>query len=265
MKSDLQYAKEFNFAQELILQAGELVLSYFDHNPKITKIKSGYSIVTEADEASEALIRKALTSSFPEYGFIGEETAEDNKETSWIVDPIDGTSAFARGIPEYGIAIALKSRDELIFSLQYLPQTKDLFSAYKDNGAFKNNSAISVSEIASLEEGLLSFDATNIRKSDYTKAVEKLLHIYRFRVGHSSVVESCYLASGKIELLAKFNQAIWDAAPACLLMQEAGAIIKDPEGKPVHFTFAKSARQSYIATTSALPGQELSGLYSTQE
>jgi myo-inositol-1(or 4)-monophosphatase len=261
MNYDLPFAKEFIFAQELIQQAGELILTYFDHNPKITKIKSGHSIVTEADEASEALIRKALTSSFPNYGFIGEETPEDNKEISWIVDPIDGTSAFARGIPEFGIAIALKQDDQTMFSVQYLPVLRDLFTAYHGQGAYRNGSKVSVSLISSLTDGLASFDASNIRNGDYSKPVEKLLKAYRFRVGHSSVVESIYLATGKIELLAKFNQAIWDAAPACLLMQEAGAVVTDENGGPFTFTFSKQAKQSYLAINASLSKREMFSLY----
>lgn len=263
MTDQRQFTKEFELAKKVIKDAGEITLSYFDRHPKITKIKNGYSIVTEADEASESFIRNALSSSFPSYGFIGEETEEENKETSWVVDPIDGTSAFARGIPEYGIAIALKAGSNLVFSLQYLPLKHELYHAIKGQGAYYNDSHIFVSKTDSLQEGLLSFDSTNIRKRHYTTPIKNLLNEYRFRVGHSSVVESIYLAKGKIELLAKFEQAIWDAAPACLLMEEAGAIIRDPSGNAINFTFSKSARQSYIATNASLIKQEMAMLYET--
>lgn len=244
----MKHVDEFNFAKEVIYKANDIVLSYFGKHPKITKVKGSYfSTATQADDASEQFIRKELSLRFPEYGFIGEETKENVKDTSWIVDPLDGTSAFLRGLPDFGLVIALKVKNALVFSLQYHCISKVLFYAIRNGGAFKNGGKISVSDTSEINRALISIGAETVRVKRHLDLLSPLIVGNRIRIGHSSVLEGSFVANGNIDALIKFDQHIWDAAPACFIIQEAGGVVTNKDGTPLEIDFSRTDGISYIA------------------
>lgn len=255
-----EYYKEFEFAKKIICHAGDIALRYFDTNIKST-LKEDQSIITEVDLAVESFLRDSFGKEFPEYGFIGEETSENNKSVAWIVDPIDGTVAFARGIPEFGVVLALKEQNEVVFSVILIPCLNNLFFAYKNQGAYKNDSEISVSTITNFDNALFSLASGNIFKKDYPEQIINLIHKYRVRLSLSAAIESSYIASGKCDVLVKFNQAIWDVAPEYLLMKEAGATIVNEYGKDLTFAIEKKTRVNYIASTNKMNHVDLKTLF----
>lgn len=242
------FSKEFTFARESILKASEIALSYFGNNPSFHS-KPDNSTVTQADEEIEAFVRAAFEKEFPTYGFIGEESGADRKEINWIVDPIDGTSAFARTIPDFSNVIALTEGNDVLFSLIYHPCMKKLYWAKKGEGAYCDDKKITVSNLETLgkDYGIVSLTHSNFYNEKYRSHLEKIMMNHRTRISHSSGVESSYLASGSIDVLVKLDQALWDTAPECFLMQEAGAVIKDMYGDEFHLNFESGARHSYIA------------------
>jgi len=240
---------EFEYAKIAVLDASKIVLSYFQKEFSVS-YKEGElssSIVTQADGETETLIRTTLESKFPDYGFIGEETAELNKEIAWVVDPIDGTLAFSRGLFDFGMALALKRGSDVIFTIMYLPSQSKLYYAYRGEGAFVNDSKINVSKTTLLKSSIISLHQKGANLQQFQDLAKTILQNSTVRMSHSSVVESCYVAEGKIDGLIKFEQKIWDIAPESLLMQEAGARVTDEFGEPLMFNFSKSSRQTFIA------------------
>jgi fructose-1,6-bisphosphatase/inositol monophosphatase family enzyme len=256
------FSKEFEFARTTILKASDIALSYFENNPTF-HAKPDNSIVTQADEEIEAFIRAEFEKTFPDYGFIGEESKADRKEINWIVDPIDGTSAFARSIPSFSNVMALTHGNDVLFSLIYHPVTKRLYWAKKGEGAYRDDKRITVSNIESLgkDYGIVSLTHMNFYDERYKDHLVKIAEKHRTRIAHSSGVESSYLASGSIDVLIKLNQPIWDTAPECFLMQEAGAIIKNHVGDEFMLDFSAGAKHDYIAMTPNIYKNEAQTLF----
>lgn len=246
---DKDFHSAFDLAKVVVVDASKIILAYFEKEFTI-RYKEGElssSIVTQADEETEKFIRSAFEKEFPQYGFIGEETPESNKETSWIVDPIDGTLAFSRGLYEFGMAIALKHGSEVVFSVLYLPYFGKLYSAYISEGAFLNDKKIQVSTTDLLNKSVISLHQKGIKLDRFHDYAENVLKNSTVRMSHSSVVESCLVAEGKIEGLIKFEQKIWDLAPEFRLMKEAGAHVTDEHGSSIEFGYSKDSRQTFVS------------------
>lgn len=248
---DTAFDKEFEFAKSTLLEASTIAVSYFEKNPK-SRLKADDTIVTEADEKVEEFIREKVLHEFPSYGFIGEETAEEKKDISWVVDPIDGTTAFSRGIPNFASVIGLEAEGNVIFSFIYLPITKTLYSARLNRGSFRNGNPIRVSLVDTIDSAQISFDRRAAQREYSREYIEKLIKKYHVRMGDHAGLATGYLAQGSIEVLIKFNQKIWDTAPEMLLIQEAGGIVTDEFGDPLKLIFSKDASVHYIATNPAL-------------
>ncbi len=255
------FSREFDFATSIIRKSGEIALSYFENNPTF-HTKPDHSTVTEADIEIEAFIRREFENEYPNYGFIGEESNADRKEINWIVDPIDGTSAFARNIPDFSNVMALTKENEVLFSYIYHPCTRRLYSAKKGEGAFRDGKKIVVSTIEALgkDYGIVSLTHKNFYNDRYKDHLESIAEKHRTRIAHSAGVESSYLASGSIDVLIKLDQPLWDTAPECFLMEEAGAVIKDLYGDEFHLDFSAGAMHNYIAFTPNIFANESEGL-----
>lgn len=243
------FSKEFEFAQSSLRKASEIPLTYLKQEI-VFKRKADNSIVTKADEETEEFLRSSLGDMFPEYGFLGEEGKEDIKDIFWIIDPIDGTTAFAHGLPEFIMVLALVVENVVVFTLMYNPITNSLYHAQKGKGAYKNGERIQVSKTSMLEDAYISLNKGNFQNQEYESYTNKIAKKYTFRVTPSAGVESGYLSEGKIDILIKFNQSIWDVAPECLLMNEAGAVITNEYGDPLSLTFSKTVKHNYIAMNS---------------
>lgn len=254
------FSSEFEFAKQLILLANTIATTKFFDNPTI-KEKADKSYVTETDEALETFFTTKLREKFPQYGFIGEEGTYDTKEYNWIIDPIDGTTAFARGLPEFGIVLAFVSQTNVLFAFIYRPILNELFSAKKGQGAFKNDQKITVSDVSELSHAVISFTPQCFSVEKYREYSLNLCQTNHLRVAHSSAVESTLLAQGNIDVLIKFDQPIWDTAAQYLLMTEAGATVADKYGNPLQLSFEKGALHDYIASTPALAINEVETLY----
>lgn len=261
--TDQSFHAEFNLAKKTLVDASKIVLPYLKKAFTIT-YKEGdasSSIVTQADEETEDFIRKSLEKKFPDHGFIGEETTECKKNTAWIVDPIDGTLAFSRRLPDFGMALALKNGSDVVFSVMYIPYFDKLYTAYTSEGAFLNNKQIKASNTDSIPRSIISLHQKGIRLKKFRDYSENILNSCTVRMSHSSVVESCLVAEGKIDGLIKFEQKIWDLAPEYRLMHEAGATITDEYGDSIIFDFSKDSRQTFVALSDSIVSAGKDSLY----
>ncbi len=187
------------------------------------------SAVTEFDRNIERLIAQRLGKIYPDIRFFGEEFGGDDKaERFWLVDPIDGTSNFIRGLPFSTTMIALIQEGCPVFSIIYNFMTKEMYSAAKGAGATLNGNAIHVSN-RPLDHSYV-FVETNKHKKEN---LEKYLHInqkFSIYATKNSGFEYCMVASGKIEGRITFGDPPgkdWDYAPGALLVAEAGGIVKN--------------------------------------
>ncbi len=142
----MQYEKELAVARTAAVRAGSLQIEHRDNIPAIVR-KDDDSPVTEVDRKCEALIRHALLEAFPSDGFLGEETGrqEGSSGRTWIVDPLDGTRPYIRGIPTYSALIALEDEDQPVVGVLHLPAMRETYWACRGGGAFLNGQPIRVS------------------------------------------------------------------------------------------------------------------------
>ncbi len=207
-------------------KASKTMLSAFS----ISEKDAPTNIVTSADLAIEAFLKKELTRIVPGSAFLGEEGGVNRKDSEyfWVVDPIDGTMNFSRAIPECCVSVALMKGDEIILGVLYNPYQKRLYYAAKGFGAYCNGKRIHASK-NSFEAGILC-SALCLYKKEHAKecmdiigeAYQKCNDVRRFA---SCALEICYLAEGKCDLFFEYRVFPWDYAAASLVLTEAGGVI----------------------------------------
>jgi myo-inositol-1(or 4)-monophosphatase len=182
-------------------------------------IKGPSDFVSNADLKAEKIIIEELKKARPYYSIISEEDGSEknkDKNNTWIIDPIDGTTNFLHGIPHFAISIALKSNDEIVSGLIYDPIKDEMFYAEKDNGAFFNNQRIKVSKKNDIEDCLFAIG----EKLDIELSI-------KYRKSGSSALDMAYFASGRYDGYFQQNLKLWNIAAGIILVQEAGGIIND--------------------------------------
>jgi myo-inositol-1(or 4)-monophosphatase len=198
--------------------------------------KTYNDFVTEVDKAAEQAIIETLKDLYPTHGFLGEESGESNSESEyiWIIDPLDGTTNFLHGMPQYCISIALQERGVLTQGLVYDPNRNDLFTATKGRGAFLNDKRIRVSQRTKLQQAMVGTgfpfrDFTHLETymamlSDMIKKTSGI------RRPGSAALDLAYVAAGWYDGFWEIGLSAWDIAAGGLLVQEAGGIVADFEG-----------------------------------
>lgn len=236
------FRSELVFALDLIEEAGRVAASYFDSGIKVDQKDDG-TPVTKADKEIEQMIRDAIGSRFPDDGILGEEEVEkrafiksqDSEEAGvqrrWIVDPIDGTFNFARGIPIFSTLIAFEENDDIVAGAILNPVTKELFWAEKGKGAFKNGTRLRVSEVDAMQDALLNFGAPNriIEAGLWDNFTNLMKRTYRQR-GFGDYLGFAFVFEGRAEAMIEVGVKPWDLAPMKILVEEAGGIFLDLAG-----------------------------------
>lgn len=238
----LNLNKVLKFAEELAVEIGEYILSQQD-NIQIKAYKDRRDIVTNVDLEAEKRIISKIRKKFPDHGIFSEEAGDDNvdSEYKWIVDPVDGTKEFTRGIPQYNTCFALEHNGEAIVSVVYRPTNKELNSAAKGVGAFVNGIKVKVSDEDKLENSFVfSYLPTyKVPEDESLEAWRKLQKLsrasYRLRGIAEESAALCWVASGKIEAAINIGpQPKWhDIVPGLLIAREAGAKVTDSLGEEI--------------------------------
>ncbi|HEX4757672.1 MAG TPA: inositol monophosphatase family protein [Terracidiphilus sp.] len=211
-----------------------------------TEYKGDVDLVTVADRTVEKLIRTRLGEAFPEHGIYGEEGTRDRMEGEfrWYVDPLDGTTNFAHGFPQFCVSLGLEQRpagtksDEdgtLVAAVIYDPMRDELYTAERGKGASLNNRPMHVSKIRELAESLLSTGFPS-RKRHASPNIhfyqEFTLRSHGVRRAGSAALDLAYVASGRLDAFWEFNLNPWDTAAGILLVEEAGGSVTDFAGNP---------------------------------
>ena len=221
------------FAVDLAEKAGEITLRYFQGRFAV-ETKADASPVTVADREAEAYIRQAIESRFPSDGIVGEEFGEARPEAGqrWIIDPIDGTYSFVRGVPLFGVLIALERRDEPVVGVIRLPALDETVAAARGEGCYWRGRRARVSSTSVLGGALCL--ATELRPQEdpaRAAALERLVTA----VGAARTWGDCYgyalVATGRADVMVDPAMHIWDCAALLPVIEEAGGRFTDWRGE----------------------------------
>ncbi|UGQ49200.1 inositol monophosphatase family protein [Massilia endophytica] len=212
----------------------------FDLDRVTVTEKQQCDFVTDVDQAAEQAIVEVLQKAYPDHGFITEEggvigTVNDESEFVWIIDPLDGTTNFMHGFPQYAISIALQQRGVVTQALVYDPVRNDLFTATKGAGAYLNEKRIRVNKLDRVSGALLG---TGYRNGNQA-ALDEYLKMYGIMAARSHGVrragaaslDLAYVACGRLDGFYEKNLQPWDIAAGALLVTEAGGIAGEFNGE----------------------------------
>ena len=201
--------------------------------------KKPNDFVTEVDKAAEAVIIETLREAYPSHGILAEESGETpGGEYQWIIDPLDGTTNFIHGFPQYAVSIALAKNGNVEQAVVFDPNRNELFTASKGNGAFLNERRIRVSKRIRLNESLIgtgfpyrSFTHVDAYLGLMKELMEKAAGLRR--PGAASL-DLAYVACGRYDAFFEFGLAPWDMAAGALLISEAGGLVSDLKGEAAY-------------------------------
>lgn len=221
-----------DMAIKAAIEGGKLASSYFKNIPKVS-FKGDKSPITKADIETEKLIRHLITHKFPNHGIIGEEFKQINPKAQiqWIIDPIDGTRDFVRGIPFWSVLVAVLKNNKPIIGIEFLPAIDEMYIAQIGKGTFLNDKRMHVSKVKDLKNAYISHGS--IKRFDESKNLTKLLKVCK----SAATDYSCrnlgfkFLLEGKMDILLETYGNIYDFAAPAILTSEAGGSFSDFSGK----------------------------------
>lgn len=225
--------RRLNVAIRAAKNAGKLLMDDFGRTIKVMTKGDG-SLVTEVDLKAEKQIVDAIKKSFPGDGILSEESVPQSSTAAfnWIIDPLDGTHNYIRGINIFGASIALQHGHEIVMGVIFMPVTKELYHAQKGKGAYRNGKRIRVSG-RNLEQSTMIYDSSiRTNKEPMLAGLSKIVDkVFNVRMYGSTARSLTYIAEGKADLEIEFNDKLWDFAAGLLLVEEAGGSATDFRGK----------------------------------
>lgn len=235
-----------------VREAGALALKTFRGTVR-QWIKGQSSPVSEADIAVDALLHERLARPFPSYGWLSEETEDDpqrlKSDSVWMVDPIDGTNAFLRHVPEWTVSAALVEHGRPVLGAVFNPATNEFFHAMLGKGAFLNDAPIAASKKSTLDGALLIASGglfkKKIWKEPWPEVETKWVNSVAYRLA--------LVASGRADAtISLSNKSEWDLAAAALMVEEAGGVVTDHHGAAHVYNRASPRFPSLVAAGKAL-------------
>jgi len=225
------------FASNLAYRAGRITLGYFQTGLR-PNFKADDSPVTAADHAAETFLRAEIEKNYPTHAILGEEFGAQGAQGGshrWLLDPIDGTKSFMRGVPLYGVLIGLEIDGQVEVGAAYYPGTDELLCAASGLGAWWNGRPARVSDQADLSRAYLCFtNVRNMAKYGRAAAWERLnARTYAAR-GWSDAYGYLAVATGRAELMLDPIMNIWDCGPFPVIFREAGGFFGSWSGQPGH-------------------------------
>ena len=230
-----------NIAVKAARRAGQIINRASQDVDSLTiTAKQQSDFVTEVDKAAEAAIITVLQDAYPQYGILAEESGEipgkgAGSVFQWIIDPLDGTTNFIHGFPQYAVSIALTEKGQVTQAVVYDPCHNELFTASKGGGAFVNERRIRVGKRLKLADSLIgtgfpyrSFTHADAYFAMFRELTEKAAGLRR--PGAASL-DLAYIAAGRTDGFFEIGLSPWDIAAGALLVSEAGGLISDFAGE----------------------------------
>jgi len=218
--------------------------------------KGTNDLVTNVDREVERFLRDELRAMFPDDGVVGEEfgvrEGAEEPARQWLIDPIDGTTNFSRGIPTYCVSIALQVKGHTTAAAIYDPNLDELFSARRGGGAMLNGRPMKVSETARMRDGMLVTGFPPLKAGDtFETLIQRLGQMIGASRGvrrfGSAAMDLAYVADGRLDGFWEFSLNPWDTAAGYLMVEEAGGRVSD-----VHGNMFTAHEKSVVATNGVL-------------
>jgi len=226
-----------NTAVKAARKAGALInRASFDVDKLTVRSKQKNDFVSEVDHAAEEAIINVLREAYPTHGFLGEESGYHDKQAEylWVIDPLDGTTNFLHGVPQYCVSIALLHKGVLNQAVVFDPNRNELFTATKGVGAYLNDRRIRVSKADRLEGALVGTgfpfrETVNI--DDYLRMLRNvMMSAAGVRRPGAAALDLAWVACGRLDAFWELGLSPWDMAAGALLIREAGGLVGDLDG-----------------------------------
>jgi myo-inositol-1(or 4)-monophosphatase len=220
--------------------SGAGLMRHFRDRSKLrVELKGPADYVSTADLESEAAVRGALLAAYPAFGFVTEESAAtvgaDAGRARFIVDPLDGTTNFLRGVPHFAVSIALEREGHVVAGLVFDPAKGEMFVGEQGRGAWLDGDRLSVSGDADLSNALVGTGIPHVnRPQHHARYLAQLAVVMRQAAGirrmAAAALDLAYVAAGRFAVFFEYGLAPWDIAAGTLLVQEAGGRVSEPGG-----------------------------------
>jgi myo-inositol-1(or 4)-monophosphatase len=227
-----------NIAVRAARKAGSIInRASLDGGGLQVRSKRANDFVTQVDGAAEQAVMEIVRKAYPEHGFIAEESgvSAPDAEYLWIIDPLDGTTNFIHGFPQYAVSIAVQHRGALAHAVVYDPTKNELFTASKGRGAFLNDRRIRVSKCQRLDDALVGtgFPFKELSRLDlYVRQLRAFMsRSSGVRRAGAAALDLAYVACGRLDAFWELGLSKWDMAAGALLITEAGGLVADPAGE----------------------------------
>ena len=229
------YSPQLNTAANAAIHAGKIIMRFYSRLENLKVMSKGHNdYVSEADQQAEAIIKEVLLKAYPEYKITAEESGsnEIKSEYEWFVDPLDGTTNFIHGIPQFAVSIGLCKNGKPILGVIYDPFKNELFCAEKGKGALMNDKKIRVSNCSSIKSAIFGMGIP-YRKKDHSGAyIETLRKLMDARCGSirrlgAAALDMAYVGCGRFDGFWEFNLKSWDIVAGSIIVTESGGHVSD--------------------------------------
>ncbi len=224
-------------ALAVVEESGAIINANHAH-PHTIRHKGRIDLVTETDIAVEAFLKERLATLAPQAGFLAEESAEDLSlpDTCWIIDPVDGTTNFAHGLPLTVTSVAYRLNGEIVLGIVNAPLLRECFIAEKGKGAWRNGERISVSSVTACENALIATGFPYEIASRVDEILERMRPVlsscHGVRRCGAAALDLAWTACGRFDAFYEDELKPWDMAAGALLVTEAGGSISNLDGSP---------------------------------
>jgi myo-inositol-1(or 4)-monophosphatase len=227
-----------NTAVKAARKAGAIITrASFDVDKLTVRSKQQNDFVSEVDHAAEDAIISVLREAYPDHGFLGEESGYKDRDAEylWIIDPLDGTTNFLHGVPQFCVSIGLMHKGQLTQGVVYDPNRNELFTATKGVGAYLNDRRIRVSKLDKLDGALVGtgFPFKVIDNvDDYLRMLKNVMKATSgVRRPGAAALDLAWVAAGRMDAFWEIGLSPWDMAAGALLVREAGGLMGDLDGE----------------------------------
>jgi histidinol phosphatase-like enzyme (inositol monophosphatase family) len=223
-----------DFALDAAWQAGRTALAHFQAGVTVER-KPDQSAVTVADRECERLLRRLIEARYPGHAILGEEFGGDDKDSvyRWIIDPIDGTNSFVRGVPLFGVLVGLAIRGEPVVGVAHFPALGDTLGAAHGEGCRWNGRLARASSVSDLRRACLACTEAHVVRARMGEEWDRLIEDVALTRGWGDCYGHCLVATGRADVMLDPRMQPWDCAALVPIVQEAGGRFTDWKGRVV--------------------------------
>ena len=227
-----------NIAVRAARRAGSIInRATLDGGALQVRSKRANDFVTRVDHAAEEAVLDVVRKAYPDHAILAEESGatQGSAEYEWVIDPLDGTTNFIHGFPQYCVSIAIRHRGALAHGVVYDPNRNELFTASKGRGAFLNDRRIRVSKCTRFGDALVGtgFPFKEVTRVDqYVRQFRSIItSTAGLRRAGAAALDLAYVACGRLDAFWELGLSPWDMAAGALMIQEAGGLVADLSGE----------------------------------